>query len=181
MGTVPTPLDWVANAGAMATAEMLEAGVGDPLTFLLNPPGVQAYRSTAVPIPATTATPIPFTVEDFDNDAGGGASDTMHAVNSTQFVAKWAGRYLVGGQIPYDAATSGVRECRLTKNGATLIPGGRVIQPATAAAVSCVLPPIEVSMNLNDYLELAAFSATAVNTTAANGLFPIFRMRWVGP
>lgn len=181
MGTVPTPYDWIANAGAYATAAALEAGVGDPLTFLLNPPGAQAYRSTAVAVAAATATPIPLTVEDFDNDAGGGASDTMHAVNSSQLVAKWAGRYLVSGQIPYDAAASGVREVRLTKNGATLVPGGRNVQPATAAAISVVLPAIEVSLAVNDYLELVAFSATAVNTTAANGLFPILRARWVGP
>lgn len=174
MGTVPTPLDWIAEDGNFATAIMLEAGVGDPLTFLLDPPGAQVRRSTPQAIGAGTNPAIAFDLEDFDND-------TMHSTvsNTGRLTCFTAGRYLVSGVIPYDAATNGTREARLVKNGAALIAGGRVIE-TSATGLAMVLPAIEVPMIVGDYVELQAGASTAVSTTATNGLFPFFRARWVG-
>jgi hypothetical protein len=175
MGSVPTPLDWVANAGNFATATMLQDGVGTPLDFLLDPPGAQVRRTTAQAISAGgSGTAIIFDTEDSDND-------TMHATNGTKLFCNTPGRFLVSGSIPYDTATSGAREIRLTKNGASLVPGGRIAIPATASVASVVLPATEVALAVGDFLELVAFSGTAVNTLATNGLFPVFRARWIGP
>src|SRR5690242_2498740 len=112
MGSVPTPLDWVANAGNFATAAMLQAGVGDPLTFLLNPPAAQARRTTAQSIPNNTPTVMLFDTEDFD-------TDTMHStsVSTSRLTCNTAGTYKVEAYIPFDGATAGIRDARITKNG----------------------------------------------------------------
>jgi hypothetical protein len=178
MGTVPTPLDWAGNAGNLATAAMLQAGVGDVLNFLLNPPGCQVRRTTAQTIANNTVTAISFDTEDFD-------TDTMHdpASNPTRLTCNTPGRYLVAGSIPYDAGTTGNREARITKNGSD-VSGGRNLIPAPGGGGLVVLTPIiEVSLVAGDFLELRAnqSNGTSLTTTAVNSVFPMFRVRWVGP
>src|SRR3954463_13444130 len=123
MGVVPTPLDWIANAGNFASASMLEAGVGDPLTFLLDPPAAQVRRTTAQTIVTGTPTAIAFDAEDADTDA-------MHSTvsNTSRLTCLTAGRYAVSGCIPYDTGTTGSREARIVKNGGgSGIAGGRIL------------------------------------------------------
>jgi hypothetical protein len=180
MGTVPTPLDWIANDGQLATATMLEAGVGDVLSFLLDPPGAQVRRTTAQSIPNNTPTAIQFDAEDSDNDA-------MHSTvtNTSRLTCNTPGRYLCAGAIPYDAGTTGNRECRVAKNGvSTGVAGGRNIIPAPGGGGLLVVSPvIEVPLLAGDYVELYAVQSngTSLTTTAINAVFPLFRARWCGP
>lgn len=174
MGTVPTPLDWVANAGLSPTAAAFQAGVQVPLNFLLDPPGCQVRRTTAFAVPVS-ATPMPFDAEDSDND-------TMHSTVSTtgRITCNTPGRFLFTGVVPFDAATSGQRDARYQKNTSTIVAGGRTLE-TTATATVLVLPSIEIALVAGDFVELYVASATAANSTAVNGLFPLFRARWVGP
>lgn len=181
MGTVPVPFDWAANAGAFASAAVLEAGVGDVLSFLLNPPKVQVRRTTAQSIPNITPTAILFDTEDDpDNDA-------MHSTvtNTSRVTCNTPGRYEVCGAIPYDTGTTGTREARIVKNGSgSGVSGGRVLlSPAGGTGIVVVTPVIEVPMVAGDFLELHAThtNGAALTTTAVNSLFPIMRVRWVGP
>ncbi len=180
MGTVPTPLDWIAADGTFITAAIGQAGVGDVLDFLLDPPGAQVRRTTAQSIPVSTQTPIQFDAEDSDNDA-------MHNTgsNTSRLTCNTPGRYLVAGAIPYDGGTTGNREARIVKNGSgSGVAGGRVLIAAPGGgALVMVTPTIEVAMIAGDFLELAAFhsNAASLTTTAINSLFPIFRARWIGP
>lgn len=176
MATVPTPLDWIANAGVYATAAMLEAGVGDPLTFLMNPPGATVHRGAAQSIPNNTPTAIAFDTEDIDIDA-------MHSASGTRLTINTPGTYFVSGMIPYDPNATGQREARLVKNGTgSAVPGARTIIPASGSfTVTAVLPSIELPLIVGDFLELVAnqTSGGALNTTAANGVFPVLCARWV--
>lgn len=175
MGTVPTPLDWIANAGNYATAAALEAGVGDPLTFLLDPPGAQVRRTTTASLTAAVGLNIGMDAEDSDNDG-------MHSTvtNTSRVTCATAGRFLCVGMIPFNSATSGSRDVRFVKNGGTLINGGRSIL-TTPDSVSVWVGPLEIALSVGDYLELQAISSTTNTTIATNGLFPILRARWVGP
>ncbi len=178
MGTVPTPLDWAANAGLSPTAAAFEAGVGDPLQFLLNPPGCQVRRTTAQSIANNTVVGISFDTEDFD-------TDTMHdpASNATRLTCFTPGRYLVAGSIPYDVGTTGNREARIAKNGSDVSGGRALIAAPGGAALLISTPVIEVSLVAGDFLELRALqtNGTTLTTTAVNSVFPMFRARWVGP
>jgi hypothetical protein len=157
---------------------MLQAGVGDVLNFLLNPPGCQVRRTTAQSIPNNTVTAISFDTEDFD-------SDTMHdpASNPTRLTCQTPGRYLAVGSIPYDTGTTGNREARLAKNGSDISGGRALIAAPGGAALLIVTPVIEVSLVAGDFLELRALQTNggALTTTAVNSVFPMFRARWVGP
>jgi hypothetical protein len=180
MGTVPTPLDWAGIAGNLATAAMLQAGVGDVLNFLLNPPGCQVRRTTVQSIPNTTPTAVSFDAEDLDND-------TMHdpASNPTRITCNTPGRYLISGIYGCDPNATGQRELRIVKNATgTSISGARVITKPDGTIGSVVVSPtMEVSLVAGDFLEMyiVQTSGGALNTTAINGVFPILRARWVGP
>jgi hypothetical protein len=176
---VPTPLDWIANDGNFATAAMLEAGVGDPLSFLLDPPGAQVRRTTAQSIPNVTPTVIAFDSEDFDND-------TIHSTvtNTSRLTIVTAGRYLISGIIPYDLNGTGYREARVTKNTVSFINGLRAMIPASGAVATVVaLPALETPLIAGDFLELSAVQSSggSLSTSATNGVFPVLRARWIGP
>jgi hypothetical protein len=180
MGTVPTPLDWIAADGTFITAAIGQAGVGDPLDFLLDPPGAQVRRTTAQSIPNSTPTAIQFDAEDSDNDG-------MHSTvtNTSRLTCVTPGRFLVFGSIPYDTGTTGTREARIVKNGSgTSVSGGRfLISAPGGASMVALVGPIEVALIAGDFLELFAnqSNGTSLTTTAINGIFPLFRARWCGP
>jgi hypothetical protein len=108
----------------------------------------------------------------------------MHSVasNTSRFTCVTAGWYEVSGQVPYTGNATGVRDIRLQLNGSTLVPGGRLTQPAGAAvSFSIGLPSVMVELDVGDYLELQAFqtSGGALALLATNGLFAVMRARWV--
>jgi len=90
MATVPTPYD--ATAAVKLTATAWDAGVRDPLTFLLDPPKVGAYQNAAGTslVNATSSGPLLYDAESVD-------SDNMHSTASNQgrITFNTAGRYLI--------------------------------------------------------------------------------------
>jgi hypothetical protein len=179
MGTVPTPLDWIAADGTFITAAIGQAGVGDVLDFLLNPPGAQVRRSTAQSIVNSgSGSAIAFDTEDSDTDA-------MHSVNGTRLTCNTPGTYLISGMVPFDPNGTGSRDARIVKNATGVaIPGGRTILiPSGSVSITVPLAAIELPMIAGDFVELIAFQSSggALNTTAANGVFPFFRASWVRP
>ena len=179
MATVPVPRTWVPNEFVTDTIMNGSTGIRDALSFLLDPPGCQCWRSTAQSIPNNTVTAVSLDQEDFDNDG-------MHnpASNPTRITCVTPGRYQVSGAVPYDVGTTGNREARIMKNGVgSSINGGRYLIAAPGgAALLAVVPTLEVALLAGDFLELIAFqtNGTALNTTAINGVFPIIRVRRVG-
>lgn len=179
MATVPTVYDWIAHDGLFATAADLEAGVGDPLSFLMNPPECQVRRGTVQSIPNSTVTAIAFDTEDIDNDG-------MHSTvsSTTRLTIATTGRYQISGVIPYDVGAVGGRECRIVRNGSSVaINGARTLDDApSSGSISVVVPAIQVSLTAGDFLELMAFQSqgAALNTIAVNGIYPILRARWIG-
>jgi len=181
MGTVPTVYDWIAHDGLFATASDLEAGVGDVLSFLLNPPGAQCRRSVAQNLSNGVPTALPLDTEDFD-------TDNMHSTvtNPTRLTCNTPGQYLVSATVAYDPNATGQREIRIAKNGSTTgINGGRVIIANGGASIGVGLATmaIEVPLLAGDYLELVAnqTSGGIIATSAINAIFPTLRARWVAP
>jgi hypothetical protein len=177
MGTVPTPLDWIAADGTFITAAIGQAGVGDVLDFLLNPPAAQVRRTTAQSIPNGTPTLITFDTEDVDTDG-------LHTASGSKLTIATPGTYLVSASIPYDVNVTGYREARITKNTVSFVPGTRAMI-AAAPTVSTVvhITALEIPLIAGDFLELSGVqtSGGALNTSAANGAFPILRASWVRP
>jgi hypothetical protein len=179
MATVPTVYDWIAHDGLFATAADLEAGVGDVLSFLMNPPECQVRRGTAQSIPNSTVTAIAFDTEDIDNDG-------MHSTvsSTTRLTIQTTGRYQISGVVAYDVGATGGREARIVRNGsAVAVNGARVINDApSSGGAEVVVPALQVSLTAGDYLELMAFQSNggALNTVAINGIYCTLRARWIG-
>lgn len=181
---VPTPLDWVANAGAYATAAMLQAGVGDPFKFLFDPPRVAVRQiTTAQSIPSGAFTALTFNTEDYDNEA----PTSMHSLltNLTRLTAQTAGTYLVGGACTFAGNVTGRRGLRWDLNGSP-VAGSQLTQVAGAVAanVTVVARTMYVALAVGDFVELKAFqdSGVALLTIVTPGeAQSAAEARWVGP
>lgn len=182
MGTVPTPLDWVANAGLSPTAVAWQAGVGDVLRFLLDPPRVALRQGTAQSIPTGAYTALTFATEDYDNES----PTSMHSLisNQTRITAQTAGTFLVGGKVSFAANANGRRGLRWALNG-SVVAGSEVIGPAnptgTTSLQARVMP---IALLVGDFVELQAFQDTAgALLTVVSGVEtqPAAEARWIGP
>lgn len=178
MGTVPTPLDWAANAGLTPTAAAFQAGVGDPLDYLLDPPQAMAYANSAQTPANNAVVPISLDTEQYDND-------NMHSiVSGTQrFTINTAGTYEVFAQICYSANGTGNREIRILKNGGTP-PNGRVQQPASAGAVTTVqIIGVLIPCVVGDTLDLNGIqnSGAGLALQVGSGINSFMRVKWVAP
>ena len=177
MSTVPTPLDWIAADGTFITAAIGQAGVGDVLDWLLNPPTAQIRRTTAQSIPNGTPTLITCDTEDVDNDA-------MHTASGSKLTIQTAGVYLISGCLPYDVNATGYREVRVTKNTVSFVSGARaMIAAAPTVATVVAIPAVEHACIVGDFIEMSGVqtSGGALNTSAANGVFPVLRAQWIRP
>jgi hypothetical protein len=184
---VPTPLDWTANAGQYASAAMLKAGVGDPLTFLLDPPRCVAYATAAQSIPNSSFTSLALAAEDVDNEAtashlsGTGMHDLV--TNNSRLVARTAGTYMCTGMVAWAANATNRRGTRWAKNGVALA-RSQQLQPA-AAAVGLAIPArtIYLPLAVGDYVELQAFQdsggALSTDVTSPSGVEAA--VRWSSP
>jgi hypothetical protein len=184
MGVVPVPLDWAANAGNSPTAAAWQAGVGDPLKFLLDPPRVAVRNTGAQSIPTGAFTALTFNTEDYDNET----PTSMHSLitNLSRLTAQTTGTYLVGGLCTFTGNATGRRGLRWRVNaGVNPVPGSQVIIAAgTAANVSVQARVMYVPLAVGDFLELEAFqdSGAALNTVVAGAESqPSAEARWIGP
>lgn len=187
MVAVPTPLDWVANAGAFASAALLQAGVGLPLAFLLDPPRCVVRQTVTQPIPHSSFTALTFTTEDSDNEAtashlsGSGMHDP--AVNPQRITARTAGTYMLAGAVSFPANTAGRRGCKWTVNG-TDVPMSQALQPAPSTGALDLTARVKyVQLVAGDYVELRAFqdSGGALNTAVTSPGGADASVCWVRP
>lgn len=189
MVAVPTPLDWIAFAGLSPSAAQYEAGVGDPLAFLLDPPRCSLRATAAQPIPNGAYTPVAFVGEPYDNEATAAhlSGTGMHdpATNNTRVVARTAGTYMCTGGVSWAGNGTGRRGIRWAKNGAALA-DSQVIEAATAAvAVAYAARTVWVPLSVGDYVELQAFQDVtgggALNTDVTSPSGCDATVRWSGP
>lgn len=135
----------------------------DAINFLLNPPIAKLRQATVQSIPNGTITPIIFDVEDVDTDpAGLGGHST--SVDTSRWIAQYAGWYSVAGRVAYSAASTGTRMSSLAVNG-TEVAASRIFIEASAADLLPMSTSL-VYLTQNDYVEVYAYhtQGTALNT-----------------
>lgn len=191
MATVPTPLD--ATAGVKITATSFDAGVRDPLNFLLDPPHCSVYANAAVSCASNTATLLTYDTETDD-------SDTMHSTSSNtgRVVYNTAGRYLlhIYTMLVNPPTSYRVYSINLRLNSGGSASGGTSIRtfefaqkPADFAATVMAASPQQIVtltrvFAASDYTEvfLTQYSGGGARSTDTGaGLYGTgFQARWIG-
>lgn len=187
MGTVPTPFDFAANAGNIPTAAILQAQIGDPLTFMISTkPRVFLRSAAAQSIPTGAFTALTFDTEPYDvNDPVTAAS--MHSIitNLSRITAQVAGTYQFSGSCSFTGNATGRRGLRWDVNGTTPVAGSQIIQAATTTGnVGIMAASVPISLGIGDYVELKAFQdsggalATVVSIVESQ---PSVNAFWLAP
>jgi len=151
--------------GVVASSSEMNSYVRDPLLFLFSKPAAELRQSVAQSIPNATWTSITFDAEDLDSDPGGTGGHST-SVNTSRYVAVYAGWYRVGGGVEFAVNATGQRGCACAVNG-TLVTASRTFVSATAAVGMDVPTRTKlVFLNIGDYVELQAYqnSTAALNT-----------------
>lgn len=134
--------------------------VKDYLDYLLNPPGVMAYRTVAGSVAtATWSNAIGLDLEDYDRDG-------MHdnTTSNSRIVFQTAGRYRITNRMTFASNATGMRavECRLNAGGAYA--GGTLMTRDTRAAVNGDTTVVECNwsrfFNVGDYIEQFAYQTS---------------------
>ena len=126
------------------------------LTGDLASPIAQLRQTTAQTAIANNSwTPITFDVEDLDTHNGHST-----ASNTSRYTCQRAGKYRLNGAVAWAGSASGQRWTRWAKNG-TEIAGSGLNQQATSAG-QAIAPArnLNVTLALNDYVELQALQSS---------------------
>lgn len=174
-----TPRTWV--AGEVVTAAIMNLHLRDQLNFLTNPPRATAYASAAQNQPTNnTFVTINFDAEHVD-------TDNMHntVTNNSRLTCVTAGKYEVNGQITFSSNATNRRAGRVIVNGVTAGgPYGQTESTTSAVAVATttvVIPTIEITLAVNDYVELQGFQGSGAALAYAVGPWMTFlRAKWIG-
>ena len=102
-------------------------------------------------------------------------TDGLHSnvTNPERFTAVVAGKYLLVGHIQYAANTTGVRLCRIRKNGGAI---GEVVANAMASGDHDIEVVLLVILAVSDYIELLGYqnnggSLTIFESRTSFGIF----------
>lgn len=177
MATLPAFRTWV--AGEIVTAAFMNTNIRDPGNFFLSWPVFEGRQTAGQSIPNGTPTALLFDAEDIDTDNGHSTS-----VNTSRYTPVTAGRFQISGGFTFVANATGVRNCDLWKNGAS-INAGSASYPANGANIARY-PVRTMTMTANgttDFFELAAFQSSggALLTDVSLGLSQSgFSVRMVG-
>jgi len=130
------------------------------------PPMAQLYQTVAQTLTTSVFAPI---------SMGAAAIDTVggwNATNPTRYTSQLAGTYQLSGQIAYAPNATGVRDSRIYKNGATLMPLCQAIENAVSAGQhNLVVPTTLVHMEVGDYVEIWAYQSSGGSlATVYNGV-----------
>ena len=155
-----------AAAGSVVTANITDkrprgvVGIGNSKI-----PAVRAYRTATQSLTNSTWTSIALTSESFDTED---LHDT--ATNNSRVTIKTPGIYQITGHLYFGANTTGSRQARIYKNGATTLDYWTA-QPTTTGDISAKLFAM-ASLAQDDYIEMQGWhnvsggSALAVGNTS---------------
>jgi hypothetical protein len=172
-------LEIMNDAYSAAIASLTDAGTFNAVDFYKGGKplalGVRVFNTGTVAVGHTSATPVPFPSEAFDND---NLHDT--ATNNSRITFTAAGKYIVGGCVWWQSGSTGIRQVAIRLNGGTELHNDRksgnyptdvVCQPTTVYQFSA-----------GDYVELVCFqdSGASVNLDTVNPFSPSFWAMRVG-
>jgi hypothetical protein len=149
--TVPVPRTWVASE--FVTATIMNSAVRDVLNFLLDPPHVYAYRSTAL----THTSNGNWLAVNLDGELYD-STGTMHdAGTPSRLVAPEPGVYRGTIGVAFVTNVTGARGVRVRKNAAGSDASGTPIAETAIGALTAfgnrVVCPFQVELNSGDYIE----------------------------
>lgn len=151
-----TPRTWA--TGEVVTAAMMNEQVRDNELFLRAHHSVRGYRTANQSIPDATDTPIEWTSEEYDTDGyhDVGSNPSRMTIPSGLGLD---GYYVVLARVTFNVSSVNQRECRLRKNGATVLDADRRDAGPTANQT-----PLQVTgisrFSTTDYVELIAWQNT---------------------
>jgi len=157
--------DSVAND---VTAARLNA-IGDGIVQAQQMPAARVTHNAAQGTTTAVDFVLAFNTERFDQMGGG--ADTMHdtVTNNSRLTCRYAGIYLISGNIQFASNATGTRYVKIRLNGTTEIARVQLVAAASdthTLHVSCLY-----SLAVNDYVELLALQSSGGNlnvNSAAN-------------
>lgn len=159
MATVPSSHTFTSGT---ATTSEANAYIRDPIAFLLAPPRAVLRQAAAQTFTTATITAVQFATEDVDTDVDGtGGHDNV--TNNTRYTARYAGWYLVSGNVTFVANVTGDRFCWLRVNGTDV--NGSIGSQAGDATMLASIPcqTKMVFLNVGDYVELIGYQDSGGN------------------
>lgn len=177
MADVPRPM--TLGSGPLVSTEF-NAGVRDPLAFLLARPMAELVQSVAQPLTTGVWTSITFDVEQFDNDPTGGSIAHDTAVNNSRFTAVYPGWYTLTGAVGFALSAAGFRGTRWMYNGSVIAGSELLLPPVTTIAPASPARTKRVYLAPFDYVELQGFQNTggALNTLVTAELQSSMGVLW---
>jgi hypothetical protein len=134
------------------------------------PSGAHVYNGTAIPVANVTETTLTFDTERYDTHAYHSTS-----VNTGRLTIPSAGRYLIIGQVAFDANATGYRAALIRLNGTTYI--AQTMLPTAIAVDAAYLEVHTIWLcAAGDYVELRAYQSSggSLNVLAVAGRSPEF-------
>lgn len=130
--------------------------------------GARVYNNANISIGNATNTILTFNSERWDTTAG------IHSLvtNTSRLTCPIAGKYLIGGNVRWDANATGVRDLQILLNNTTYI--GRVYMGATAAINYAQSIVTLYDLAAGDYVELRVYqnSGGALDVLYASAYSP---------
>lgn len=177
MATVPTPYD--PAVGSKLTAPAFQAGVRDPIQFILaGAPIAHVVQTVAQSVANQTWSDITFTTEVVDLDGQHSTTTNTTQVN----IGKTLGWYLVSGIVSWATSSAGTyRRARLTKNGTYVDGSFSTADVNNGITPTCVTPTMIVQSTLStDYVTLQGMHntggnlSTVINTDTSSSLTVVY-------
>jgi hypothetical protein len=161
---VPVPSRLTAVAGAKIAASGFNAGVRDPIDFLMSPPRVHAYDNTGLSCADNTDTLLTLSGEQYD-------TDTMHstASNTSRIVFTTAGLYAVSCTIQFPNATYTASNIMVRLNAAGNAAGGTGLRTQNYQTARVPQMHFHRFFNAADYIEFWILQASGGSRTTVAG------------
>lgn len=125
-------------------------------------PAARVHRGTSnTPILNGVDTFIPFTLIDFDTDR------LFDLSSPTRLTCKSAGKYLINGDLYFEANSTGIRQVSIRLNGTTYLGSNSTNAIPSGSGGTEVSTSVVIDMKVGDYVELHCYQNSGVTLQAA--------------
>lgn len=132
------------------------------VNFNSAPPLFVGTQNVTQSLLNTTTTAITFDTNVIDTYNGHSTT-----TNTSRYVCQQAGYYTVAGAICYAASSTGMRGAHASVNGSALQGCAAQVAGGATYFTTVALPPRDVFLNLNDYVELYGWQSSGGNLSTA--------------
>ena len=172
--TLPVPSQRTWSVGDVVTAAMMNANVRDAVNFLAAPPLAILTQANAQSIPATAWTPI-----SLDTSVADTYSGHSNTVNNSRYTSQVGNFYFVLGMVAYASNATGDRFASIYVNGVPADQGPASSQNAVSGYQTLSYAFGLIYLPAASYVELRAYTSTAVSTQTTTGQRSMMAAWWV--